>query len=128
MNIINKGNLNTPYIKLDLSNGNLTIIGKSYPEEPSAIYNPILMDIKGQAEYLKDTNVTIKIALEIMNSISTKYIFQIIKSLYELCSKIFVRWYCESDDDSMIEEGNNFKSSFPHSDFNIIYVKDLRKI
>jgi hypothetical protein len=39
-----------------------------------------------------------------------------------------VSWYYESDDESMLEEGNYLKSSFPNSKFKLIEVEDLRKI
>ena len=116
-----KSELSTPYVKLDKETCTLTIIGKSYPEHPSLFYDPIV-------EEIDKSKITIKIALEILNSVSTKYLFHLVKELYESAMETEVNWYYESDDESMLEEGNYLKSSFPKSNFNLIGVGDLRNI
>ncbi len=126
--IIVKSNSNTPYIKLDMENNNFTIIGKSYPEHPELFYGPIFLEIENYKEQIKTSKITLKLALEIMNSGSTKYIFRLMKYLYGLSIEMNIFWYYEEDDESMFEEGNMFKESFPNSNFKLIGVEDLRKI
>jgi hypothetical protein len=126
--MIIKGELSTPYVKLDKENCLLTIIGKSYPEHPSLFYDPIVEEIDKCKSDLSKSKITIKIALEILNSVSTKYLFHLVKELYESAMETEVNWYYESDDESMLEEGNYLKSSFPKSDFRLIGVEDLREI
>jgi hypothetical protein len=123
-----KSNSNTPYVKLDIERGNLTIIGRSYPEHPELFYDPILLEITKYKEQLKISKMTLRIALEIMNSGSTKYIFRLVKDLYELSMEMEIIWYYEEDDESMFEEGNIYKEFFPDSKFKLIEVEDLRKI
>ena len=120
--------LNTPYIKLDKESCKLTIIGKSYPEDASLFYTPLVEEIETCKKDLKESKITIKIALEIMNSVSTKYLFQVIKEIYESAKETVIDWYYEEEDEDMEEAGENFKSSFPKSNFNLIEVGDLRKI
>jgi hypothetical protein len=118
----------TPYVKLDKENCRLTIIGKSYPEHPSLFYDPIVEEIDKCKSDLSKSKITIRIALEILNSVSTKYLFHLIKELYDSAMETEVDWYYEEDDESMLEEGNYLKSSFPKSNFNLMGVEDLREI
>ena len=124
--IIDKGNSDTPYINLDTINGKLTIMGKSYLNHPSLVYEPIISEIDKQN--LNSPKITIKIGLEIMNSNSTQYIFRIISVLQEMYKETVIYWYHEDDDESMIDEGHVFRESFPNSEFKLIPVKDLREI
>jgi len=126
--IRSKSDSNTPYVKLDMERGNLTIIGRSYPEHPELFYDPILLEIPKYKEQLKISKMTLRIALEIMNSGSTKYIFRLVKDLYELSMELEILWYYELDDESMLEEGLIYKDSFPDSKFKLIAVEDLSKI
>jgi hypothetical protein len=126
--MIIKEGLNTPYIKLDKESCKLTIIGKSYPEDASLFYTPLVEEIETCKKDLKESKITIKIALEIMNSVSTKYLFQVIKEIYSLAKETEINWYYEADDECMLEEGGYFEESFPNSKFKLIEVEDLRKI
>ena len=123
-----KSDSNTPYVKLDMEGGNLTIIGRSYPEHPELFYDPLLLELSEYKGQLKFPKFTLKIALEIMNSGSTKYIFRLVKDLYELSTDMEILWYYEVEDESMLEEGLIYKESFPNSKFTLIEVEDLRKI
>jgi len=118
----------TPYVKLDKENCILTIIGKSYPEHPTLFYGPIVDEIDKCKESLTNSKIILNIALEILNSVSTKYLFHVIKELYESARETEVNWYYENDDESMLEEGSYLESSFPKSNFKLIGVEDLRKI
>ena len=123
-----KSNSNTPYIKLDKENCKLTIIGKSYPEDASLFYMPLVEEIETCKKDLGKSKIIIKLALEIMNSVSSKLIFHIIKEIYESAKETEINWYYEADDECMLEEGGYFKDSFPNSNFNLIGVSDLRAI
>lgn len=118
----------TPYIKLDSEECTLTIIGKSYPEYSTMFYEPILKEIEKCKDKLIDKKIIIKVSLEILNSISTKYLFHLMKIIYQSSNEMQVSWYYEEDDECMREEGKYFKSFFPKSDFRLIGVEDLREI
>jgi len=119
---------NKPYVKLDKENCTLTIKGKSYPEHPSTFYNPILEELEKCSEYMEGAVITIDLALEIMNSVSTKYIYHMIKKIDGSARNLVINWYYEEDDDDMKEEGSLFRNAFPNSKFNIIFVEDLMEI
>jgi hypothetical protein len=121
-----KEGLTTPYIKLDKENCTLTFIGKSYPEHPDTFYDPIVKEVEKCKESLTNSKITFNIALEMLNSVSTKYLFHIVKDLYETTIDTKVNWYYEEDDESMLEEGKYLKELLPRSNFELIGVTDLR--
>ena len=123
-----KEELSTPYVKLDKKNCTLTFIGKSYPEHPDTFYDPIVEEVEKCKENLTNSNITINIALEILNSVSTKYLFHLVKGLYKSAKETEIKWYYEKDDESMLEEGNYLESLLPKSNFKFISVDDLRNI
>ena len=66
--------------------------------------------------------------MNLLQESSQKYLFHLVKELYESAMETEVNWYYEEDDESMLEEGNYLKSSLPKSNFNLIGVLDLRSI
>ena len=64
---------NKPYVKLNKEKCVITFKGKSYPEHPKVFYEPILEELNKCSEHIEGETITINLALEIMNSISTKY-------------------------------------------------------
>jgi len=126
--IIIKNTVNTPYIKLDIDTGVLNLTGRSFPEYPELFYAPIILEVEKYNEQLKITKMTLRIALEIINSGSIRCIFGLVRDLYELSAEMEILWYYEIDDESMLHEGLIYKEAFPDSKFKLIEVEDLRKI
>ena len=120
--------LNKPYVKLDKENCIITFKGKSYPEHPSTFYEPIIEELNKCSDHMEGEIITINLALEIMNSVSTKYIYNIIKSIDESSKKLNINWYYEEDDDDMKEEGYVFKNFFKNSNFNIILTTNINDL
>jgi len=123
-----KANSNKPYVKLDKENCTLTIKGKSYPEHPAIFYDPIVEELIKCSDYMEGEIITINLALEIMNSVSTKYVYNIINYINKSAKELSVKWYYEEDDEDMKEEGYLFKNAFPNSEFKIICVEDLMEV
>jgi len=120
--------LNTPYVKLDKENCTLTIKGKSYPEHPTIFYTPILNELKDCMSYLGDVGITVNLALEIMNSVSTKYIYNIISNISKTSNKIKINWYYEEDDQDMEEEGQQLTTTFKNVKVKLITTEDIRDL
>ena len=101
-----KGNWKSPSISFN-PNGNLQIWGRSLPENALEIYNPIfnwLDQYKNNPS--KETSIEVK--LEYFNTTSSKLIYEIFKKFEEINTngnKINVKWYYESDDPDLEEEG-----------------------
>lgn len=123
-----EAHLNNPYVKLDKENCILTIKGKSYPEHPSIFYTPIREELEKCSDYMRSNDITINLGLEIMNSVSSKYIYDLVLTIYNLSKNLNINWYYENDDEDMKEESEIFKSTFPNSNFNIISVEDINDI
>ena len=118
----------TPYVKLDKENCTLTIKGKSYPEHPTIFYTPILNELKDCIYSLGDVGITVNLALEIMNSVSTKYIYNIISNINKSSDKIKINWYYEEDDQDMEEEGQQLTTTFKNIKVKLIPTEDIRNL
>ena len=119
---------NTPYVFLDKKNFQLTLKGKSYPENATTFYKPINEEIIKHSEDMKKSIITVEFLIEIISSTSSTCIYKIFKDLHNLYKKTIINWYCEKDDEDMIEQASIFKSSFSKIEFNIITVEDIREM
>ncbi|MCF8381551.1 MAG: DUF1987 domain-containing protein [Bacteroidales bacterium] len=106
-----EGSRKTPLISLDVS-GKFRIEGRSIPEDASLFFSRVVEWIE---KYLRmsRTETTIGIALEYLNSGTSKYILQILKLLKEgedENHKLIVNWYYEVGDDDILERGEYFST------------------
>lgn len=115
---------NKPYIHLDEDNCVLTIKGASYPEHAGNFYEPILKHIQECLPKIKQNKVTINLAMTLMNSVSEKCIFQIVKILTKV-NELRINWYHEYDDEDMKDEGKIWESLLTDIKFNIISVEEI---
>jgi len=108
-------------ISLDI-NGTFRIEGRSIPEDASLFYARVVEWIE---KYLRINNpvTTIDIALEYLNSGTSKYILQILKLLKESEDndhKLFVNWYYETGDDDILERGEYYSAIL---DLNVKFIE-----
>lgn len=101
----------TPEVNLD-PKGSLHFEGRSIPEDASLFYDRIIEWIH---EYIPVANntTTIHIALEYLNSGTSKYMLQILKLLKDPPRndhKLIVNWYYEEGDDDILERGEYYES------------------
>jgi len=115
---------NKPYIYLDEANCILKIKSESYPEYAEQFYEQILEYIKECLPKVKQNTVTINLAMTLMNSVSEKSIFQMVKLLTEV-NELIINWYYEDDDEDMEEEGKTWKALLKNVKFNIHPIKDI---
>jgi hypothetical protein len=111
----------TPKIELISRTGALKIEGRSIPENPSAIYEPIVDWLN---EYFKNPVATtvIDFKLDYINSGSSKSILSILKLLKNYSDKgikIMVNWHFEEDDESIRDLGKHYQSLL-NMPFNLI--------
>lgn len=116
-----EGGRKTPMISLNIS-GTFRIEGRSIPEDASLFFTRVIEWI---GKYLETNNpeTTINIALEYLNSGTSKYILQILKLLKESehkGHKLFVNWYYETGDDDILERGEYYSSIL---DLNIKFIE-----
>jgi hypothetical protein len=108
-----EGTPKTPTIKFDSEKGFLEIKGRSIPENSIEFYKPLVdwLD-KYSASPKGSTNVNI--ALEYFNTSSSKCILDVFKKLESIQksgnSQITINWYYESDDEDMLEAGEDYQA------------------
>jgi hypothetical protein len=97
----------TPRVEF-LPNGELSIHGRSLPEDPHGFYNPILQWIN------KSTlnTINLEVRLEYMNTSSYKQIYTLLSNIKEniYAKSIRIDWYFEEGDDDGLETGKEFES------------------
>ncbi|MDT8402006.1 MAG: DUF1987 domain-containing protein [Bacteroidales bacterium] len=90
----------------------LTIEGRSIPENPEFLYQPLKDWI---ASYFIDSDkLNIKIVLEYINSGSSKHLLDVLKILRSYNQKgknLMIRWLYEEDDESILELGEHFRDA-----------------
>jgi hypothetical protein len=97
----------TPRVEF-LPSGELSIHGRSLPEDSISFYNPIIQWIK-QSNFEK---VSLEIRLEYMNTSSYKQIYTLLNELKENINikHVVVNWFFEEGDDDGYETGKEFES------------------
>ncbi len=102
----------TPLVDFRLS-GQLSISGKSFPENPLPFYEPIIKWIKDIKEQCpKELILTVK--LEYFNTSTSKlilYIFKLLEGIHlQGISEIKIIWLCNKHDEEMVESGMDYQS------------------
>ena len=105
-----EGTVKTPMIHFEYDTGNLTLSGRSIPENSIDFY-------KGAMEWLdeyvkvpqEDTEFTVR--LEYFNTSSSKCLVEIFRKLegiYNDGKIVNIMWFYESEDEDMMESGQDF--------------------
>jgi hypothetical protein len=112
-NLIIEGTNKTPSIKFINEEGLLEISGKSIPENSFGFYQPLLMWIDNYAAQ-PGAKTEVKILLEYFNTSSSKCLLDIFRKLETLKksgkSDVEVLWHYETDDEDMMEAGQDYNS------------------
>lgn len=94
----------TPEILFDAEEKRLTLSGRSIPENAVDFYRPLL-DWAENA--VAETGMVVQIQLEYFNTSSSKCLLDLFKRL-EACDSLEVLWYFDSDDEDMLEAGEDY--------------------
>ena len=102
-----EGTKSTPRVEF-LPSGELSIQGRSLPEDPHGFYNPLL-------DWVNDCNlesVTLDIRLEYINTSSSKQIYTLVSNLasHATIKEIMVNWHYEEGDEDGYEAGKEFEA------------------
>ena len=105
------GERKTPHVSFNPNNGELELEGRSIHENSHEFFRPLLEWI---IDYCKQPaeQTTLTVQLEYYNSSSLRFLKKIISILAEIDSaehKIAVKWYYESSDLDVMEEGETLK-------------------
>lgn len=116
--LIIEGKEDSPSVKFDVNSGQFVIWGKSRPENTVKFFTPIIDWITEfystkSAKIANNSAVVFVFKLEYFNSISAKYILDILFSLKGFISegnKIGIEWHYAKLDDDMLETGKEFSN------------------
>jgi hypothetical protein len=106
-----KGTEATPSIELSPEEGLLVIKGRSHPENAKIFYGPI---ISWCEDYVASSaeKTTVRIQLEHFNTISSKAlldVFRSLKPLHEQEKNLVIEWYYEADDEELLDAGMTYQ-------------------
>lgn len=101
----------TPSINFSPEEGLLVIEGRSHPENAKMFYGPL---ISWCETYVQDPpdKTTLKIQLEHFNTISSKALLDVFRSLQPIRQQdkeLVVDWYYESDDEELLDAGRTYQ-------------------
>lgn len=104
----------TPYVHLDKANNKFVISGKSFPEDPTEFYTPILEWLEN---YAKDPNpfTVLELKFSYFNSASAKQLLKIFVALSKIPGTFSstIIWYYEPGDKIMRVKGEGYKNIVP---------------
>ena len=109
MKLINSNETNsTPKIELDEA-GNCIIEGKSYPEDATRVYDPLIKCLKG----IKKELVTMYINLIYFNTATSKKLMEAFTKLEDNASvkNVKIKWFYEKYDEDSIDMAQIFQEN-----------------
>ena len=111
----------TPVINLD-TNGTISMIGKSYPENTFEFYAPMMDWVKEYFETSAKDTTTVNLEITYFNSSSSKLFFDFFDLLEENNDDhdIVINWIFDEENESAEEAGEDFIEDF--EDLNIELV------
>jgi len=113
----------TPLV--NLKDGSIQFSGRAIPEDPVEFFKPVMVWIKDYAKELSG-HTTIDLQFEYINTSSTKWIYNVLKTLGEVeghHKKMVVNWHYEEGDDDMYELGHVLRK-LVMAPFNFIEVAE----
>jgi len=112
----------TPQIEMNAKEGNIKIVGKSYPENTFEFYEPVMkwLEVYFNGNAKKQTILNLEIIY--FNSSSSKLFFDLFDLLEEFNSKnlIMINWTYDEENESALEAGEDFKEDFENLTINLI--------
>ncbi|MCC7231388.1 MAG: DUF1987 domain-containing protein [Bacteroidia bacterium] len=105
--------IKTPSVSFDPSSGVLVIKGKSIPENSLEFYRPVFEWLDNYS-HTPASSTEIQVRLDYFNTSSSKCMLDIFRKLEAVHSggtgKVKVCWYYESEDEDMMEAGEDYKA------------------
>ncbi len=120
-NLIIKASKDTPSVEFQ-TNGILSLDGKSYPENASEFYEQITFWIEEYFFHHEPQDTTISFNLTYFNFSSFQILLEIFETFeaHSESSNIIINWFYVENDDSSLEDGENFKDKFPNLNIRLL--------
>ena len=103
----------TPEVYFDMEEHKLHIVGKSYPEDASRFYEPIVAWLEGNISEIKD-KFSVEFQFDYFNTSSSKYILRIFLILEDFKKAhpevaLSIIWKYHPNDEEMMESGQEYQ-------------------
>ena len=112
----------TPEIILDAANGNISLVGKSYPENTFEFYKPMMDWLEEYFDGNTQDKTTINMEIIYFNSSSSKLFFDFFDVLDEAkdAHEIEINWIYDEENESALEAGEDFVDDFEDLKINLV--------
>lgn len=121
-NLVIQSTDSTPHVEF-LTNGTLTLKGRSLPEDVHKFYAPLIEWVS----QLEIDEVVVELKLEYLNTSSTKKLLNLLTAIdqNERIKEIDVRWHYEFDDLEMEDLGTIYEEDMKRAKFQYIEEVDI---
>jgi len=111
----------TPEINLNL-NGEISLIGKSYPENTFEFYAPMIKWLEDYFEISPENKTVVNMEIIYFNSSSSKLFFDFFDLLEENSQEytIEINWIYDEENESAQEAGEDFIEDFENLKINLV--------
>lgn len=119
---------NTPEILLDPDAGIVNLTGKSYPENSSEIYGPVMSWLREYFDGNAQSKTIVNLGIDYFNSSSSRCLYEFFGFLHEASmggNEIEVNWIYDEEDDSSEEDGESFQEDFEALEIQLVKKKDF---
>jgi hypothetical protein len=109
----------TPEVRLNPTQGILSIRGESYPENVLAFYSPVLQSVQSALDEAGLRALKVEMHITYYNSASAKAIHRLFQMLNKAAEKgcaIKLLWHYDEEDDMARDLGNDIHEDFPSID------------
>jgi hypothetical protein len=108
-----KKSFNSPEVEFIAESGELSIEGRSIPEDPGEFFDRLINWLN---EYFLNPveNTVMNIKLEYINSGSSKYMLEVLRIMkvnHEKGKVVLIKWYFEEGDESIEELGQHYEQT-----------------
>ncbi|OJJ22976.1 hypothetical protein BKI52_01075 [marine bacterium AO1-C] len=124
INLIIERTKYTPLVSFNTDTNIFEISGESYSEDSVDFYQPI---VEWLQDYLKQNTkpLTFNFFFIYFNTNSSQFIYEILEALEEYYLKtnipVQINWSVKTNDQDMMEDGENFQESFDKLPFKLAY-------
>ncbi|MGC9331054.1 MAG: DUF1987 domain-containing protein [Bacteroidales bacterium] len=103
-----KETTDSPALLFDKSNNKLIMKGKSIAEDPRSFYINTTTLIRNLINENNKVD-TVAFCFSYFNTLSAKYIFDLMKTIQATIPAVSIEWQYEQDDEDMLESGEDFE-------------------
>lgn len=110
----------TPEIDFDFGANAFALRGESYPEDVTTFFGPIIEKLERHLDNQDGADIRFNFELIYFNSSTAKVLMGLFETLDEAAdggNSVTVTWIYESDDDNMMELGEEFAEDLEHARF-----------